>query len=200
MIAMVPPLTCGLTETYTVTLLEVSSPSIRGTVDSTYYTHYSTLSTVEANWSLGSLSCDSTSKNLLDVYPFIFNATSYTNLDVSIADIPLTKTTSTIPGPLNVQHYVPVTVKHVRCWRGRWSRVCRIRRRHQRHHRDCQSSRASQPSLAAQGKTVPWLGPRVAAASPTRPVEAVTALLALGRAWSVPRCSGRFLWTLQRFF
>ncbi|KAI9431891.1 hypothetical protein H4582DRAFT_2001182 [Lactarius indigo] len=95
MIAMVPPLTCGLTETYTVTLLEVSSPSIRGTVDSTYYTQYSTLSTVEANWSLGSLSCDSTSK--------------YTNLDVSIADIPLTKTTSTIPGPLNVQHYSALT-------------------------------------------------------------------------------------------
>ncbi|KAI9431454.1 hypothetical protein H4582DRAFT_2084919 [Lactarius indigo] len=138
MIAMVPPLTCGLitfdeTETYTVTLLEVSSPSIRGTVDSTYYTQYSTLSTVEANWSLGSLSCDSTS--------------------------------NTIPGPLNVQHYVPVTVKHIRCWRGRWSRVCRFRRRHQRHHRDCQTSRASQPSLAAQGKTVPWLGPRVADSS-----------------------------------
>ncbi|KAI9431700.1 hypothetical protein H4582DRAFT_2084549 [Lactarius indigo] len=106
MIAMVPTLTCGLitfdeTETYTVTLLEVSSPSIRGTVDSTYYTHYSTLSTVEANWSLG---------NLLDVYPFISNATSYTNLDVSIADIPLTKTTSTIPGPLNVQHISATTV------------------------------------------------------------------------------------------
>ena len=34
----------------------------RGTVDSTYYTHYSSLSTVEANWGLGSLGRGDTNK------------------------------------------------------------------------------------------------------------------------------------------
>ena len=36
--------------------------SARGTVDSTYYTHYSSLSTVEANWGLGSLGRGDTNK------------------------------------------------------------------------------------------------------------------------------------------
>ena len=36
--------------------------SARGTTDSTYYTHYSLLSTVEANWGLGSLGRGDTNK------------------------------------------------------------------------------------------------------------------------------------------
>ena len=36
--------------------------SARGTIDSTYYTHYSLLSTVEANWGLGSLGRGDTNK------------------------------------------------------------------------------------------------------------------------------------------
>ncbi|KAH8989934.1 hypothetical protein EDB86DRAFT_2831420 [Lactarius hatsudake] len=54
---------------------------------------------------------------------------------------------------------------------------------------------ASAPvNLTAQGKTVPWLGPRVAAASPSSsPVAAAMARRASGRAWS-RWCSGRFWW------
>jgi Phosphoesterase family len=37
----------------------------RGTVDETFYTHYSTLSTVEANWGLGSLGRGDTNKYVL---------------------------------------------------------------------------------------------------------------------------------------
>ena len=62
-------LTFDETETYTVnnqvfTLLlgGVIPESSRGTVDSTYYTHYSCLSTVEANWGLGSLGRGDTNK------------------------------------------------------------------------------------------------------------------------------------------
>ncbi|KAI9431904.1 hypothetical protein H4582DRAFT_2084362 [Lactarius indigo] len=98
----------------------------RGTVDSTYYTHYSSLSTVEANWGLGSLgrgdkqvrpaiSLNSLPANLTprrtlsNVYSFVANATGYTNLDISLTDIPLTNTTGIIPGPLNAPYCVPVT-------------------------------------------------------------------------------------------
>lgn len=35
---------------------------LRGTTDSTYYTHYSALSTVQANWALGSLGRGDTNK------------------------------------------------------------------------------------------------------------------------------------------
>jgi phospholipase C len=35
---------------------------LRGTVDSTYYTHYSAMSTVQANWRLGSLGRNDTNK------------------------------------------------------------------------------------------------------------------------------------------
>ncbi|KAN0135815.1 Phosphoesterase family domain containing protein [Lactarius tabidus] len=109
-------LTFDETETYTVNnqvltiLLGGAIPeSARGTVDSTYYTHYSTLSTVEANWGLGSLGRGDTNKTLSNVFAFVANATNYTNLAVSAADIPLTNLTGNIPGPLNALYYVPFT-------------------------------------------------------------------------------------------
>ena len=62
-------LTFDETETYTINnrifavLLGGAIPDgSRGTVDSTYYTHYSSLSTVEANWGLGSLGRGDTNK------------------------------------------------------------------------------------------------------------------------------------------
>ncbi|KAH9016783.1 hypothetical protein EDB85DRAFT_2204763 [Lactarius pseudohatsudake] len=109
-------LTFDKTETYTVNnrifavLLGGAVPeSARGTVDSTYYTHYSSLSTVEANWGLGSLSRGDTNKTLSNVHSFVTNATGYTNLDIALADIPLTKITGIILGPLNVQYYESIT-------------------------------------------------------------------------------------------
>jgi hypothetical protein len=42
--------------------------SARGTTDSTYYTHYSLLSTVEANWGLGSLGRGDTNKYVSTLY------------------------------------------------------------------------------------------------------------------------------------
>lgn len=64
-------LTFDETETYTennrvFTVLlggeGVIPKSLTGTTDSTYYTHYSPLSTVEANWGLGSLGRGDTNK------------------------------------------------------------------------------------------------------------------------------------------
>jgi len=62
-------LTFDETENYTVNnqvyalLLGSAVPeAARGTVDSTYYTHYSSLSSVQANWGLGSLGRGDTNK------------------------------------------------------------------------------------------------------------------------------------------
>ncbi|KAH9016787.1 phosphoesterase family-domain-containing protein [Lactarius pseudohatsudake] len=162
-------LTFDETETYTVNnhifavLLGGAVPeSARGTVDSTYYTHYSSLSTVEANWGLGSLGRGDTNKTLSNVYSFVANATGYTNLDIAPADIPLTNTTGIIPGPLNVQHYVPITAPNTSAVGAGGGAVFVA------SGLDTSFTAASAPApvnLTAQGKTVPWLGPRVAASS-----------------------------------
>ncbi|KAI0261864.1 phosphoesterase family-domain-containing protein [Gloeopeniophorella convolvens] len=109
-------LTFDETETFTVNnrifsvLLGGAVPeSARGTVDSTYYTHYSALSTVEANWGLGSLGRGDTNKTVSNVYSFVAAATGYKNLNISGDAIPLTNATGTIPGPLNAELYVPFT-------------------------------------------------------------------------------------------
>ena len=50
--------------------------SARGTTDSTYYTHYSLLSTVEANWGLGSLGRGDTNK-YVSYIPFTLARSTY---------------------------------------------------------------------------------------------------------------------------
>ncbi|KAF8495811.1 phosphoesterase family-domain-containing protein [Hysterangium stoloniferum] len=82
---------------------------LRGTVDSTYYTHYSAISTVSANWGLGSLGRGDTNKTMSNVFSVVASATGYTNVNVSIADIPLTNSSGSTPGPLNAELYVPFT-------------------------------------------------------------------------------------------
>jgi len=84
-----------------------------GTVDSTYYTHYSAISTVSANWGLGSLGRGDTNKTLSNVFSMVTSATGYQNLNITGADIPLTNITGTIPGPLNPNLYVPFTAPNV---------------------------------------------------------------------------------------
>jgi hypothetical protein len=92
---------------------------LHGTVDSTYYTHYSSMSSVQANWGLGSLGRNDTvpympapparifSRSLTyhrlmsNVWSFVADAANYTNTNVADADIPFTNITGTIPGPLN---------------------------------------------------------------------------------------------------
>ncbi|KAH9022643.1 hypothetical protein EDB85DRAFT_2151670 [Lactarius pseudohatsudake] len=67
------------------------------------------------NWIRGSRAkCSSvtsqSNKIFSNAYSFIANSTGYTNIDVFLADIPLANITGTIPGPLNAQFYVPITV------------------------------------------------------------------------------------------
>ncbi|KAH9170097.1 hypothetical protein EDB89DRAFT_2230878 [Lactarius sanguifluus] len=116
--------------------------SARGTVDSTYYTHYSSLSTVEANLGLGSLGRGDTNKTLSNVYSFVANATGYTNLDVAYY-VPITAPNTSAIGAGGGPVFVASGV-------------------------DTSFTAASAPApvnLTAQGQTVSWLGPRVCQAS-----------------------------------
>lgn len=55
----------------TIALGSAVPTALHGTVDSTYYTHYSALSTVEANWGLGNLGRGDATAN---VYKFVADA------------------------------------------------------------------------------------------------------------------------------
>ncbi|KAL9553289.1 hypothetical protein MBANPS3_003348 [Mucor bainieri] len=60
--------------------------NLKGTTDSTFYTHFSSLSTVEHNWDLGNLGRQDTNKNLANVYSYAASALGYTN--VAVTNIP----------------------------------------------------------------------------------------------------------------
>lgn len=87
--------------------------NLHGTTDSTYYTHYSTLSTVEANWGLGSLGRGDTNKTMSNVFSFVASATGYQNNNLAGTSIPLTNASGTYPGPLNANRYVPFTAPNM---------------------------------------------------------------------------------------
>lgn len=89
-------LTFDENETYTIKnnvwallLGDVIPPSLRGTTDNTFYTHYSCLSTVQNNWGLYNLGRGDVATNFSNVFQFVANATNYTgNVVVAPADIP----------------------------------------------------------------------------------------------------------------
>ncbi|PCH37423.1 hypothetical protein WOLCODRAFT_109837 [Wolfiporia cocos MD-104 SS10] len=84
---------------------------LRNTTDDTYYTHYSCLSTVEANWGLGSLGRGDTNQTMNNVFSFVANVTGWKNNGITAGSsaIPLTNLTGDIPGPLNPEYYLPFT-------------------------------------------------------------------------------------------
>ncbi|KAG1889282.1 phosphoesterase family-domain-containing protein [Suillus subluteus] len=94
---------------YSLLLGGVIPQAMKNTTDSTFYTHYSTLSTVENNWDLGNLGRGDTNKTLANVFNFVAASTSYqnNNLTGSSTDLPQLNITGTIPGPLNIDYYVP---------------------------------------------------------------------------------------------
>ncbi|KAH9016771.1 hypothetical protein EDB85DRAFT_2295078 [Lactarius pseudohatsudake] len=126
--------------------------SARGTVDSTYYTHYSSLSTVEANWGLGT-------RTLSNIYSVANRRATRTSTSPS-PTIPLTNIPDTIQGPLNVQYYVPTTAPNTSAVGAGGGAIFVA------SGVDTSFTAASAPvNLTAQGKTVPWLSPRIAAAA-----------------------------------
>ncbi|KAG8220159.1 phosphoesterase family-domain-containing protein [Butyriboletus roseoflavus] len=81
--------------------------SLWNTTDDTFYTHYSTLSTVQSNWGLGNLGRQDTNKTVSNVFAFVANGTLYQNNNLTGNSIPLLNLTGTIPGALNPDAYVP---------------------------------------------------------------------------------------------
>ncbi|KAF9203684.1 hypothetical protein BGZ49_006152 [Haplosporangium sp. Z 27] len=77
------------TETYTIPnrvltlLLGDVVDSMKNTTDSTFYTHYSLLSTVEQNWDLGNLGRQDANATVSNVFDFVAKATGYTNVNVT---------------------------------------------------------------------------------------------------------------------
>ncbi|KAI8083057.1 phosphoesterase family-domain-containing protein [Halteromyces radiatus] len=79
-------------------LLGAIPDHLKGTNDSTYYTHYSTLHTVEQNWDLGSLGRGDANKTDNNVFDFVAKKIGYKNTVVPVDQIPLYN--SSIPGLL----------------------------------------------------------------------------------------------------
>ncbi|KAI0691070.1 phosphoesterase family-domain-containing protein [Cytidiella melzeri] len=110
-------LTFDETETYTVNnriysllLGGAVPPSKRNTTDDTFYTHYSTLSTVQSNWGLPSLGRQDANVTLSNVFSLVANTTGYKNNGLSGSDnesFPLLNLTGVFAGPLNAELYVP---------------------------------------------------------------------------------------------
>lgn len=74
----------------------VIPPSLKNTTDSTFYTHYSLLSTVESNWDLGNLGRNDANKKLANVFKFVAERTGYQNFEVAGADVGMFN--ETVPG------------------------------------------------------------------------------------------------------
>lgn len=98
---------------YTLVLGGGVPENLRNTTDDTYYTHYSALSTVQANWALQSLGRQDTNKTVSNVYSFVANVTGYQNVQLTEDQFPLTNLTGVYNGPLNPNQYVPFTAPNM---------------------------------------------------------------------------------------
>jgi acid phosphatase len=84
-------------------LLGGAIPSnLKGTTDNTFYTHYSTIASVSANWGLPSLGRWDAGANVFEV---VANKTGYKNAIVNTTNIFLNQS---YPGPLSDNLYIPV--------------------------------------------------------------------------------------------
>ena len=60
--------------------------NLRNTTDDTFYTHYSLISTVSANWGLGCLGRGDSNRTLNNVFQFVAQETGWTNNGLTGAD------------------------------------------------------------------------------------------------------------------
>ncbi|KAJ5219135.1 Acid phosphatase [Penicillium cinerascens] len=72
---------------------------LKGTKDDTFYTHYSTIASVSANWGLPSLGRWDCGANILEL---VANKTGYVNYEVDMTNLRLNET---YPGPMADGHY-----------------------------------------------------------------------------------------------
>ncbi|KAH7044785.1 phosphoesterase family-domain-containing protein [Linnemannia elongata] len=88
------------TETYALPnrvlafLLGDTVAALKNTTDSTFYTHYSLLSTVESNWDLGNLGRQDTNTTLNNVFNYVAKLTGAKNNNITVGPL----LNDTIPG------------------------------------------------------------------------------------------------------
>ncbi|KAJ7022302.1 phosphoesterase family-domain-containing protein [Mycena alexandri] len=86
--------------------------NLRGTTDNTLYTHYSLLSTVQANWGLKNLGRQDTNATVSNVFSFVAEKTGYKNVHVDTP--PQFNLTGIFPGPLNSIAFVPFAAPNLK--------------------------------------------------------------------------------------
>ncbi|KAL9938929.1 hypothetical protein V8E36_001742 [Tilletia maclaganii] len=89
----------------TILLGNAVPEGLRGKTDDTFYTHYSFLSTIEANWGLKTLGRGDVNKTMSNVLGFVANQTGYSNVEVPEAQHPLLNLTGVAPGPLSAEFF-----------------------------------------------------------------------------------------------
>ncbi|KAJ7182344.1 hypothetical protein C8R43DRAFT_1228803 [Mycena crocata] len=80
---------------------------LRGTTDDTLYTHYSGLSTVQANWKLKSLGRQDTNASMSNVLSFVAEKTGYKNVHVPADKVPMFNLSGVVPGALTSAQFIP---------------------------------------------------------------------------------------------
>ncbi|KAJ7729405.1 phosphoesterase family-domain-containing protein [Mycena maculata] len=105
------------TEQNTVFALAIGNAvphNLRGTTDDTVYTHYSLLSTVQANWNLKSLGRQDTNATVSNVFSFVAEKTGYKNVHVPVNEVPMFNLSGVAPGPLNSAAFVPFAAPNLK--------------------------------------------------------------------------------------
>ncbi|KAJ7302138.1 phosphoesterase family-domain-containing protein [Mycena albidolilacea] len=87
---------------------------LRGTADDTLYTHYSSLSTVQANWGLKSLGRQDTNASVSNVFSFVAEKTGYKNVKLPAMDVPHFNNSAVVPGALTSAQFVPFAAPNLK--------------------------------------------------------------------------------------
>ncbi|KAJ7241307.1 phosphoesterase family-domain-containing protein [Mycena haematopus] len=88
--------------------------NLRGTTDDTLYTHYSALSTVQANWGLKSLGRQDTNASVSNVFSFVAEKTGYKNVKIPASEVPQFNLTGVASGPLTSTFFIPFAAPNLK--------------------------------------------------------------------------------------
>ncbi|KAJ7617788.1 phosphoesterase family-domain-containing protein [Roridomyces roridus] len=98
---------------FTLALGNAVPSHLKGTTDDTLYTHYSTISTVEANWELMSLGRQDTNPTVSNVFSFVAEKTGHQNVQVPADEVPMFNLTNVASGPLTSNNFVPFAAPNI---------------------------------------------------------------------------------------
>ncbi|KAF7364351.1 Phosphoesterase-domain-containing protein [Mycena sanguinolenta] len=127
--------------------------NLRGTTDDTLYTHYSTLSTVQANWGLKSLGRQDTNASVSNVFSFVAEKTGYRNVKVPASEVPQFNLTAVASGPLTSFLFQPFTAPNLKARGAGYGGVLTLKGLNEKLTADKLPPPAN---LAAQNLSTPW--------------------------------------------